>query len=473
MRRNFIRCLFLLMPGILLFGACTSAGGTVTPENGITPRPTRTAMPTQTPLPAIDVDPDDLENLSIHLWHAFGGASESALMQKVSRFNAVNEWGINIYLVPQGDALTLFEAVNTALVDGETPEMVAALPGQTLAWDDAGVIIDLHAYVNDPTWGMAAEAFADIPQVFREQDERDGQLLGMPAERAAAFLFYNLTWAEELGFSDPPRTSAAFREQACAANASFRVDASTADDGYGGWIIDANWMSLHPWLIAFGGGVMDDGVYTFESEANRSALEFLKTLRDDGCAWLTADPDNPYAMDPYPHYPQFARRSALFITGEMGEAETFSSALAREGSTDAWTMIPFPGTEGAAITAYGPSYTILQTSPERQLAAWVFIRWLLEPSNQADWVRTTGTFPLRLEVLDLLDDYTAAHPQWADAVDALDLAVTVPQEPSWSTIQHVLEDGTLSIFRLNLPISEIPAVLVGMDATAAELVGGE
>ena len=138
----------------------------------------------------------------------------------------------------------------------------------------------------------------------------DGKQLGLPAQRSARFLFYNQTWAHELGFSSPPATADEFRQQACAANASFRTDTSPQNDGYGGWIVDTNWQTTYSWLLAFGGGVVDGDSYAFRTDPNLAALQFLKGLYDDNCAWLSTEPTP---------FDSFARRSALFVSGDLAE----------------------------------------------------------------------------------------------------------------------------------------------------------
>jgi ABC-type glycerol-3-phosphate transport system substrate-binding protein len=231
-------------------------------------------------------------------------------------------------------------------------------------------------------------------------------------------------------------------------------------------------MTIHSWMLAFGGGVLESGGYQFNTDRNLAALEFLQTLRkDDGCAWMTIDPDNPSALHAGPFYEQFARRSALFITGDLTEAAALSTVLGAVG--DEWTMIPFPGTEDRVVTVYGPSYTLLKTTPERQLAAWLFVRAVIQPGNQAEWVQTTGTFPLSTTAAEALATYGNTHPQWADAVQALEYARGVPQLASWRTVRYILEDGSLQIFLENVHIQIIPAILDEMDATAQEFSGEE
>ncbi|MDP3184793.1 MAG: extracellular solute-binding protein, partial [Anaerolineales bacterium] len=276
------------------------------------------------------------------------------------------------------------------------------------------------------------------------------------------FLFYNQTWARELGFNSSPATAEEFRQQACEANASYRKDAIKQNDGYGGWIVNTQPDTVLSWLLAFGGGVIEDGNIRFATPANQSALEFLKGLYDKYCAWISTEP-NPYES--------FARRSALFVTGDLAEAPRLAQTLARLGNRDEWTVLPFPGPNGTALVTSGSSYTLLQSTPERQLASWLFVRWLLTPENQAKWVEATGLLPLRFSALDYLEKYRTDHPQWNIAVDYIPEAQGTPQLASWRKAQHILGDGTEFIFRTNLAVEKIPSVLREMDATAEELSG--
>ena len=68
---------------------------------------------------------------------------------------------------------------------------------------------------------------------------------------------------------------------------------------------------------------------------------------------------------------------------------------------------------------YGSSYILFESDDPDQLAAWLFVRWLLSPENQADWVNSAGLFPLQASTMGLLTDYAAGHPQWAEAVNLL------------------------------------------------------
>jgi ABC-type glycerol-3-phosphate transport system substrate-binding protein len=406
------------------------------------------------------VDPAALRGLSLQVWHAFSGESDGVFVDQVARFNAVNEWGIIVTQTGYGDYTTLFDAVNIALDSGGTPDLVAALPEQTLSWDASASVVDLTPYLGDPAWSLGSDVIAAIPPVFWAQENLNGKQLGVPAQRSARFLFYNKTWAHELGFDSPPATADEFRQQACAANASFRLDADLQNDGYGGWIVDTDWQTTYSWLLAFGGGVVDGNAYGFHTDPNLAALQFLKGLYDDHCAWLSTEPTP---------FDSFARRSTLFVSGDLAEVPMANESISRLNNADEWTLVPFPGTGGSVLVTYGPSYSVLKSTPEKQLAAWLFARWLLSPENQAQWVEATGLFPLFHSVLDIIGPYRTDSPQWDAAIGYLSLAQGVPQLASWRKVRYVLEDGTNVIFQTNIPVDQIPSILTEMDSTAKEI----
>ena len=455
----------------LAFSACgtgspSSAPDTTTatdlPMAAGTASPSASPAPslTPTPLPTVAVNPAALRGVSLHLWHAFSGPAADLFTSQAAQFNASNPWGIVVTPSSYGDYTSLFDAMNTALDSGKAPDLVAALPEQTLAWQALGKVVDLQPYLVDPQWGLGTEAIADIPSIYWAQDNVNGKQLGVPAQRSAHFIFYNQTWAHELGFANPPTTADEFRLQACAANASFRKDTNPRNDGYGGWIVDTDWQTTYSWLLAFGGGVADGSTYGLRTDPNLATLQFIKGLFDSHCAWISTEPTP---------FDSFARRSALFISADLAELQTEMDSMQRLKNSDEWTVLPFPGPQERVLVAYGPSYTVLKSSPEKQLAAWLFARWLLSPESQAQWVEQTGLFPLRHSVLDMVGPYLLASPQWGAANATLSQAQDVPQMASWRKIRYVLEDGMTVLFQENLPLDKLPALLVEMDSLAQEI----
>ncbi len=125
--------------------------------------------------------------------------------------------------------------------------------------------------------------------------------------------------------------------------------------------------------------------------------------------------------------------------------------------------------KAAALVVYGASYILFTSDDADQLAAWLFVRWLLSPENQADWVNSAGLFPLQAATMGLLTDYAAGHPAWVDAVKLLPQGRTTPQLAAWRTVRVALGDGFNFMFRVDTPVGQVPAILSQLDAIVTDL----
>ena len=393
-------------------------------------------------------------------WHPWFGVEASLFETQVADFNATNEWGITVLTAGQSNYTELFNNVTASLAAPNKPNLVIGLPEHALFWDERNGVVDLTPYVNNPTWGLSADEIADFPPVFWEQDQVGDKRLGLPAQRTTRLMFYNQTWARELGFNTPPATAEEFRTQACKANASMRANADPKDDAYGGWLVNTDPMTALSWMLAFGGSPLEGEGYRFLTPENIAAFRFAKSLAEEGCAFQLADTSPADA---------FAARRALFVTGSLEDLAAQSRAFFTLASADEWALIPFPGDGRTTMTVYGSSYIVIPSTSEQQLATWLFVRWLLSTDNQARWVQTTGMFPLRVSTLNLVADYAAAHPQWVEAVKLLPQGQGTPRLASWRLIRTALGDGFDFIFRVNLPVGQVPAILADMDKTVQDL----
>jgi ABC-type glycerol-3-phosphate transport system substrate-binding protein len=441
-----------------------------TPFDSITktPRPdgTESVPATETPAPAtssLKVEKEALRGAQINVWHPWFGAEASLFQSQVTQFNTENEWGIVVNGQSQGNYSELFLQTDAAIEDSSYPQIVVGLPEYALEWQEH--VVDLQPYVSDSVYGMSADEISDFPAVIWNQDEVDGKRFGVPAQRTARFVLYNQSWARELGFDSPPATSSEFEQQSCAAHKALGEDEDSTNDPLGGWLIDTNAMTPLSWMIAFGGGVQEEEGYRFLTPGNIAAFRFVKTLQQKNCAWV-ASPDLPIPE-------RFAARQALFATASLEDLPDQARAFSAANNTDQWTVLEFPGDERSALVVYGSSYIMFESDDVTQLAAWLFMRWLLSAENQARWAQSTGLFPLRNSTLQLLGDYSASHPQWAEAVELLSDGETTPQLASWRVVRVMLEDGFRDMFDTirhpDLTAGQVPLILKQMDDTAEDL----
>ncbi len=420
------------------------------PQAVKTPKP-KSTLPAQSNL---RVEESALRGLEISVWHPWYGLESSLFNSLAKTFNEENEWGIKVTAQEFVNYANLYESVNAALPAKEKPNMVIALPEHAIEWHQNQTVRDLTTYINDPVYGMSVE---NIPALFMRQDNLNGKQIAMPAQRTARFLLWNETWAKELGFSSAPATPEAFRRQACAAQQAMMKDNSPQNDFKGGWLVDTDPMTAYSWMTAFGGGVMEGGDYRFLTPQNIEAFKFLRELSESNCAWQGGE--NPSNA--------FASREALFISAGLEDLPAAARAFAEANSRDKWRVIPFPGAE--SLVVYGSSYVILESSEEESLAAWLFLRWLLQEKQDARFVEATHLFPMQISSMELLGGYQKTHPQWLQAVELMPQGIIQPQLASWRNVKTMLGDGFAHMYRVALPSGQTPAILAQMESLAREL----
>lgn len=359
MKKSFLTWIIIVsITGLFGLAAC-SGGTTLTPELTVTPKPTRTSRPTRTTTPTIEItveptntppsegiDPLDLEGVDVQFWHPWTKNKEFAILSLVNQFNATNEHGIVVTAFSQGG--DLYTNVRAALGSDFVPNLVAGYNNQLQSWDNqGGTIIDLNEYVDDPEWGLDPTVQADFYPVFWEQDTNTNKRLGLPVYRSAVVIFYNQSWAQELGFDAPPQTPDELKEQACAA-------AAANNDSTGGLITTTDISTNMSWLFAFGGDLLhsNEAQYQADTPENQAAFTFLHEILEQGCAWV-----------PGAYYPnqEFATRKGLFYSSSVAGIPYQISAFDEADNFDQWTVLPFPGnSREPAINAYGHAYTIFR-----------------------------------------------------------------------------------------------------------------
>lgn len=461
-KRKLLLIAFLAM--MLVITGCmkqTDVVITPTPTSGgvnpITPSPTVIVSPTVD----IHVNAEDLEGVKVRFIHPWAEDTQSEMASLVDQFNQTNEWGIHVVVEAPGSAGTAVQAVWNDLDEGNPPNIIAAPISLLLAIDEKEeLVVDLEPYVVSREFGMDQDRVNDFTQVFWEEDTVDGKRYGIPAQRTATVMVYNTTWAKELGFEDAPLTVDEFEQQVCAANAIQRKDQDFSNDGMGGWIISTSYPSMLNWVDSFGAEIHNRTGFHFNDPTLQDAFEYLFNLFKSNCAW------SGNAPQPYNY---FANRQALVYSGQFQDILRQTSAMQLASSEDEWKVIPFPGIDGNPIVTSGFSYGVLHVESEEDLAAWLFIRWLSEPTQQARLLTTTGSYPLGKEVIGHLSNYSADYPQWQQAVDSLDNLVIQPRDADWGVISPVLEDAGWQLFNSETKTETIPSIIEQMDALAQEL----
>ncbi len=431
MHRYHTLLAILVAAGLLLGGIPVAAqGGPVTSTFALPGDPAETGA-------LAGVDP---AGQRITYWHQHTGDRLDVFDAQVARFNAENPWGITVEATNQGNYTDIYTKMLAGIVSGELPSLVVAFQGQAATYQLEGALVDLSVFVNDPQWGYGPEELADFFPGFLDQDlsPQFDQRLGFPLSRSMEMLYVNLDALEALGYAAPPASWAAFREMACAWSAS--------GPGRVGFTLHTDDSFLAAAVFALGGDIFDyeQDAYVYDSPEAVFVLELLQTMLDEGCVNRVTERNS----DRY----DFARQINLFYFGSNAAVPFVEAAIAETGlDAFSWTIaaVPYADLGKAAPTQKlnGASVSIPRTTPEAELAAWLFVRWLAEPTQQAEWAAVSDYFPVRASAAEALADYLAADARYATAFELLGATRMVPPLAGYDAVRALVEsEGVIPIF---------------------------
>lgn len=452
---------------IIIMSSCAPVNSSSkTPEVTNVPTIAVRSTATETSLPpAVDgfgVAPAALKGLQIHFIYPWSGAPQQELERMVDQFNQTNEWGIHVIQIAPGSAAMEISKTWEGIANQQAPNVIATPLSFLLAIDEKDqLVVDLTPYVESAAYGLDEAVLSDFNEKFWLEDEVANKRYGIPAQRSALLMAYNNAWAAELGFESPPNSVEDFKVQACAANAYYKKDEDTLNDGLGGWLIDTGSDTFYSWLFSLGAEPFVNGQYRFSNEASDAALRYLFDLKAKSCAWSGTSPQ----VDAY-----FANRQALLITVWMQDLPRLTETMNQLNPKDAlsWTVLPFPSAELPSVLVNGSSYGILRHNAEEDLASWLFIRWLSQPEQQIRLLKVFRTLPLSLQAQNVMDK-DGSNPQWKAAVDASGSVIFPPADADWQVVHPVLEDASWQLFKTEITAENLPSILIELDSLAKEL----
>ena len=159
----------------------------------------------------------------------------------------------------------------------------------------------------------------------------------------------------------------------------------------------------------------------------------------------------------------------MFTTSSSSGIPYYGRAV--DGSDDPfeWGLYAGPhSTKNPTLNLYGPSVSICQSTPEQELAAWLFIKYYTGTKAQSEWVQATNYYPVRKSVKESLTSYLEDNPKYAQSFDVLLSSDGFSEPPfiGWDEIRDLLNAGFNSI----LDGADIEKTLMEMEEEANEIM---
>ena len=390
------------------------------------------------PAQQTNVEALDPSGQQVTFWYQHTRERETALQELIAEYNEKNEHGIVVKGEYAGTYSNIYNKMVVGIQGNALPSLVVAYQNQAMAYYRDGGIVDIAPYMDSPKWGLSSTEKSDFVQSFLKQDFISGAQVGFPPNRSLEVFYYNVDWLSELGFDNPPRTWDEF-VQMCRLARDNPFSRSEDKGRSLGFLIEAEASRLASLVFTRGGDLVDEtsSRYTIETPAMRGALSMLRELMEDGSIELMGEE--------YGDQREFAAGQVLFILRSSSGLPFVTSAV-EDGLDFTWTVTYPPNElEEPIINVYGASVSLCKTTPQQQLAAWLFVKWFTEPAQQARWVRASNYFPVRRSTASELGEYFEENARYKSAYELLDFGKSEPTLSGYQQVRRVLQEAMVEI----------------------------
>ena len=373
MRRILV--LLLVVPALVLAAAC--GGGEEAPKE------TQPAGP-----------------VSITFWHSMTVASQDTLKTLVQTFNtSQNEVTVN--LVFQGsynDSLNKFLASLGRA--SELPALVQIEDISTQLMIDSQEITPVQDFIDQEDYDLSAFE----PRVLDYYRVGD-RLYSMPFNLSSPVLYYDKNDFREVGLDPekPPQTLEdvkAYSEKLLLKDGSGNITRSGIALEISPWYFEQMLAKAGALYVNNGNG--RDARATeavFNGPEGKAIFEWWSDMVKSGLAFNVGR--NPSGAD---HLLAVGSNRASMAVGSSAALRSVFDVIEAGGAKGVELGVaPMPAAQSAegGIVVGGASLWIVKARPEaEQEAAWKFIRFLVEPEQQATWYGGSGYFPIRRDAFD-------------------------------------------------------------------------
>lgn len=400
---------------------------TRTPKPTATSTPTPTVTPTPTPNPFIEVTPAT----DIVVWHSVTTKSHAQVLQELAEeFSRTNPWGIRVELVATGNTSESLKKTKQAIAEGTPPDGVIAYSSSLAEYVEARALVPLQPLMEHPEYGILASDLyptVGVAALVETYPRADHDFFSLSLGRRYWLLYYNATKLKELGFDAPPKTWEELRAQCKKAKAQGMACLAMVPDA----------SVLEACIWTHGGDLYDrSGQIILGNEQGKECFGVIEKLVADGYVYR--------AGENFAEQKDFGAQKVLFTTGTSASLSYYGKEV--RGRFE-WGVAPLPGYEVPMSIGYGFSFGILARTRERQLATWLFLRYLLDATPAARWAAASNYLPVSQKGWSAarMTEALAATPHIDDLAEVMLYVREEPAFPRWSGVRWALENALIAL----------------------------
>lgn len=399
-----------------------------------------TAAP-QAPQQATAADIDLTAPVALTLWHAFtSDPQKKALEDMVAEFNATNGKGITVTALVQGNYTQLYQKTLGAIQAGALPELVHAYESQVADYMKADKVVDLTPYLNSAKNGLTKDQRDDVYKGYYDTNtfpQFGNKLLSFPFSKSLFVMYVNDDLLKAKGLKTP-QTWDEFEK---AVQALTVKDASGKTTQYG-WAIALDASNFNAWVYSKGGSLMaaDNKTVAWNGKEGLDVLKTIDRLVKGGYAYVPKGYDfqNDFGAGKLPFF-MSSTATRPFITAAIKAPLKLNWSVAQ---------LPQADPAKARTVQYGGNIAVMKSTPEKQLASWLFVKWFNDKDRTAKWATQSFYMPVRKSAADsqvLKDAWTKTDPQGKQAFDLIGSSSPEPNVRGQQDIRDVLFDALTAV----------------------------
>lgn len=389
------------------------------------------------------------EPVEVEIWHQYSDQYEEWFQKVADEFMAENP---DITIKLQYQPADQYEAkVMAAAKAGELPAMVHSAAANMTSYINEDFLVNMDDYIYDETVGIEnfdEEINEGLNQMYVPWDNKR---YAMPLFLGGDVFFYNKTMFDELGIV-PPKTWSEVEAVATA------VSEKIGKPGFGFQILVDGYMEV---LNQAGGQVinLETNEIEFDSDIAKEKIAWYKDLIDKGVARLVGDDKhftNPFANGDVGCYVALSGNYG-YLVGAVGDKFELGCA-----------PLPQEGPE-KFVSLSEPVFAIAKTTPEEELASWLFLKYILSPEVNAECATVFGMIPVTESAANeqIFKDFMAENPVAAAVYEQKDAYGYMPTVAGYYEIRTALDKALEEIM---LGMSDADTALAEAKETAQAAV---
>ncbi len=371
------------------------------------------------------------QTVQLQFWHGQSQSQQAALNKLIDQFNAQYP-GIKVTGTYQGTYGDLYKKVTTAIAAGSPPDLAIAYQNDVANYLTSNAVIPLDDLMKDPQVGFTSADLQDIFPSYIDHYPQDGnKVYSIAFMRSMEVMYYNADMLRAAGFDKPPETWDDFMKICAVVSRppnTYCYEMNTDASRFANWVFSRGGNLISP----------DGKSVTFDQQPGLDTMNFINELFRKNYAIVIGKA--------FQDQTDFSLGKIAFTFGSTAGLPFYKQAVDQAGKVSHWGIAPSPHTTpNPTVDLYGPSVTIFKTTPEKERAAFVFLKWMMDSGPNADWVRATYYFPARQSTKTALADFIKMNPLYGDAYNWLQYGRGEPTVAAWNPIRNVIADAMTAV----------------------------